>query len=414
MRDPSERQPESRDRVVVSGWGTVCAGGMNSGELMKSLRAGVDCSREVDFFPVEGCHCVRACVLPDPELREFRSRNPRYAKRDRVSAMLACAAFEALEMAGPGFVPEAGVFGTTSGAMSRGEKYFESLGVCPPAGPSRAERKAMVRDYLPQQAAIELLGELACDFPPVIVSNACASGTNAIGMAFQMLRSGCAGAVICGGYDALSQLVFAGFEALRALSPDRCRPFDKNRSGLLLGEGAGVLCLELESRALARGARPVVALTGYGAATDNHHLTQPDPSGAGPYESMQNALRVAGVGPAEVDYVNAHGTATLFNDASEGRALHELLPSARVSSTKGLTGHTLGAAGAIEGVICCMALDGGWLPGNINLIEPDPELPLRLVSPRGISLQPGVVLSNSLGFGGSNASVVFQKLEGVR
>lgn len=404
-------QPSSKERVVVTGYGAVCAAGMNNAEILQTLRKGRDVSVEIDLFSTEGCRCRRACVLPDPHLENFRKRFPHTASRHRVSVMLAAAAHEALEAAGPTFVPDAVVLGTTSGAMSYGEQFLEMLRSKHASGQDTFSYRKLVREYVPQQAALDLISDYAWDVSPVIISNACASGTEAIGHGLQLLRLGAARRVLCGGYDALARLVFAGFESLRALSPNRCRPFDKNRSGLLLGEGAGVLCIERESDAIARNATPLVVLSGYGFATDNYHLTQPEPSGSGPLDAMRMALSSAGLVPSDVDYVNAHGTGTLFNDASEGRALLELLPGVPVSSTKGFTGHALGAAGAIEAVICCLALTAGFLPGNANLATPDPNLPLNLVPPAGQTASLRVALSNSVGFGGSNASVVFESME---
>jgi 3-oxoacyl-[acyl-carrier-protein] synthase II len=206
------------------------------------------------------------------------------------------------------------------------------------------------------------------------------------------------------GFDALAELVFAGFDSLRAATTEKCRPFDSARTGLALGEGAACFLIEAPDDVPRSAVRASVA--GWGFANDNHHLTQPEPSGTGPRLSMERAL--ADAGWAGVDYINAHGTGTPFNDSSEAAAIRSVCPSAPVSSTKGMTGHALGAAGAIEAAFCILAMEGGFLPPNINLRETDSGLDIVANASRPASL--GRVLSNSFGFGGSNATVLLEKL----
>ena len=249
--------------------------------------------------------------------------------------------------------------------------------------------------------------------PCQVIANACASGTNAIGHAFECVRSGRYQRVLTGGYDALSELVFVGFDSLQASTAERCRPFDRERTGLVLGEGAAILLLENFDSAQARGAKIVAEIIGYGISTDNHHLTQPNPSGSGARQAMEGALQSAGISAGEIDYINAHGTATPFNDAAEGKAIAELFDGVAVSSTKGMMGHSLGAAGAIEAVISLLALRNQFLPPNINFRNGDAGLDLNIVAN---SSQPGrlrTVLSNSFGFGGTNASVIIRAIEGM-
>jgi 3-oxoacyl-[acyl-carrier-protein] synthase II len=216
--------------------------------------------------------------------------------------------------------------------------------------------------------------------------------------------------VLCGGYDVISEMVFVGFDTLQASTPERIRPFDKARSGLVLGEGAAILALEEMESAIARGAPILAEITGYGISTDNHHLTQPNPSGIGPRQAMERALADAGRTPGEVDYINAHGTATAFNDATEGLAIAQLFGDrVPVSSTKSMMGHSLGAAGAIEAVFSVLALRGQFLPPNINYAEPDPAWALNVVANQAQEAQVRCVVSNSFGFGGTNASIVLEK-----
>ena len=221
------------------------------------------------------------------------------------------------------FQPELTVIGTTSGGMSFGEQYYRAL--TQHKGLRRAPR--WIANYPPQKPVFDALDAFGIQSPCEVIANACASGTNALGHAFHCIRSGRYQRVLAGGYDALCELVFVGFDSLQAATPDKCRPFDANRSGMVLGEGAAVLALEDWESAQNRGADILAEITGYGISTDNHHLTQPDPSGIGPREAMEQALRSSGLKAEQIDYINAHGTATRFNDAAEGKAIQELFPS---------------------------------------------------------------------------------------
>jgi 3-oxoacyl-[acyl-carrier-protein] synthase II len=214
--------------------------------------------------------------------------------------------------------------------------------------------------------------------------------------------------VLTGGYDALSELVFVGFDSLQAATPEKCRPFDRDRSGMVLGEGAAVLALENFESARQRGVQILAEIIGYGISTDNHHLTQPNPSGSGPRRAMEQALQNARIAANEVDYINAHGTATPFNDAAEGKAIAELFRDVPVSSTKSMIGHSLGAAGAIEAVVCLLALRAQFLPPNINFQNSDPDLAINIVANQSREAKIDNVLSNSFGFGGTNASILIR------
>ena len=228
---------------------------------------------------------------------------------------------------------------------------------------------------------------------------------------FECVRSGRYQRVLAGGYDALSELVFVGFDSLQASTPEKCRPFDRDRTGMVLGEGAGVVALENLDAARARGASVLAEIIGYGISTDNFHLTQPDPSGIGPRQAMERALESANISADVVDYINAHGTATAFNDAAEGKAISALFDRVPVSSTKSMMGHSLGAAGAVEAIICLLALQHQFLPPNINFHAADEDIDLNIVANEA---QPAVlrtVLSNSFGFGGTNASILMRKFE---
>ncbi len=303
------------------------------------------------------------------------------------------------------FRPELMVIGTTSGGMAFGEAFFR--GIVEQRRPSR--RATWLANYNPQKPVLD--AQAACGFsaPSQIIANACASGTNAIGHAFALIRAGEKTRVLCGGYDAISEMVFVGFDSLQASTPEKIRPFDRARSGLVLGEGAALFALEEWESAIDRGAPIIAEITGYGISTDNHHLTQPHPSGIGPRQAMERALRSARRRPDEVDYINAHGTATAFNDATEGAAIAALFGAhTPVSSTKSMMGHALGAAGAIEAAFSLLAIRHGFLPPNINYAEPDPAWTLDVVANAPRDARVRCVVSNSFGFGGTNASIVLE------
>jgi 3-oxoacyl-[acyl-carrier-protein] synthase II len=202
--------------------------------------------------------------------------------------------------------------------------------------------------------------------------------------------------------------VFVGFDSLQAATPEKCRPFDSNRSGMVLGEGAALFALEEFESARRRGAEILGEIVGYGISTDNHHLTQPNPDGSGPRRAMEQALAQAELKPKQVGYINAHGTATVLNDTAEGKAIMELFGEVPVSSTKSMMGHSLGAAGAIEAVVSLLALQHQFLPPNINFREA--ELSLNIVANQPRDAQFDCAVSNSFGFGGTNATIVLRKL----
>ncbi|HEX6174062.1 MAG TPA: beta-ketoacyl-ACP synthase II [Candidatus Binatia bacterium] len=253
-------------------------------------------------------------------------------------------------------------------------------------------------------------------------TSACASGTHAIGEAYHLIRRGLQDAVITGGAEsAITPLAVGGFAAMKALStrndePERAsRPFDRDRDGFVIAEGSGVLILEERERALHRGAKIYAELVGYAANGDAHHMTAPSPEGEGAARCMKLALKDAGLAPTDVDYINAHGTSTEYNDANETMAIKrvfgEQAAKLAVSSTKSMTGHLLGAAGAVEGVFSALTLHHGLIPPTINYDNPDPQCDLDYVPNEARKADLKVVLSNSFGFGGTNACVIMRRAE---
>lgn len=398
-------------RVVVTGAGVVTALGLGWTANADGFRAGRTAFRQVTRFDVSRQRARQAAEVELPSSLPRTRLTPRQEQRlDHAARLLLFAAHEAWVQTGW----EAGstlpvVLGTTGGGMSLGEEYYrQAIG---PA-PSRRRQAARVVHYQPQRQGLDLLDAFGLEGPVTVIANACASGANAIGRAWELVRSGRARRVLSGGYDAVVQLIFSGFDSLQALSTTGCRPFDATRDGLALGEGAAVMGLEDLDSARARGAEILGEIVGYGAVTDVHHLTQPHPQGVAALAAMQMATRTAGVDPSTVDYVNAHGTGTPLNDSAEAAAIREWaggrVATLPVSSTKAGIGHLLGAAGAVEAVVCLMALRGQWLPPQRTTTQPDPVCAFPLVrEPREARVE--VAVSNSFGFGGANACLVFRR-----
>jgi 3-oxoacyl-[acyl-carrier-protein] synthase II len=301
------------------------------------------------------------------------------------------------------------VLGTTAGGMTLGEAYFRTAVQTPHR---HRQQPTRAFHYQAQTQARSLADALGFSGPITIISNACASGANAIGHAWRLLRSGRVERVLAGGYDALCQMVFSGFDSLQALSPTACRPFDAWRDGLALGEGAALLALETLDSARRRGGAILAELIGYGTTLDPYHLTQPQPQGDGAVAAMTLACESACLGPMEIDYVNAHGTGTLLNDSAEATAINRWAgpraASLPVSSTKASIGHLLGAAGGVEAVVCLMCLREQWLPPETALETPDPACSFPIVR-RPQDARLNVVLSNSFGFGGVNATLILRR-----
>ena len=411
MLFPLPRTTGQKHRVVITGAGIVTALGLGWRANAAGFRSGRAAFRPVTLFDVSRQRSKIAAELDLPDTPPATQLPEKTARRmDRAARLLLFAADEAWGQAGwlPGDnLPQ--VIGTTSGGMSLGQDYLRQTIASPGA---RRRQPARVVHYQAQLPPLYLCDAFGFTGSVTVIANACASGANAIGHAFELVRDGLAERVFTGGYDALCQLTFAGFDSLQALSPTPCRPFEAQRDGLSLGEGAAMLALESLDHARSRGAEILGEIIGYGATTDIHHLTQPHPLGNAACAAMAAACASAGLKPAQVDYVNAHGTATPQNDATEAAAINRwagaraaTLP---VSSTKASTGHLLGAAGAVEAVVCLMALREQWLPPQRNCGTVDPACQFQIVrEPTHAKLE--VALSNSFGFGGANATLALRR-----
>ncbi len=394
---------------MVTGLGCVTPIGNDLPSFREGLLTGRSGAGPVSAFDTSpyrnsaGCEVKGFAGAPAPE----GPRSPR-ASRLGISA-----AREALRSSGmlegdrllsPGEGRLAVSVGTTMGELN----FLDRL----TSGPLRSGAGAPWEEVITLGAgtiARSIAETLGIDGPQFSLPAACSAGNYAIGHAFDLIRGGEIDAAVAGGSEAFSESAFAGFVRLGAMSPDVCRPFDRDRKGLLLGEGAGFLVLEGEDAARRRGARALAEVLGYGLSCDAHHITGPHPEGMGAAACMRNALADAGLRTDDVDYICAHGTGTRQNDRIEALAIRTVFAGRRVpvSSIKALTGHTMGAASAIEAIACVLALRDGFLPPTWNFQEPDPECDLDVIpnSPREVA--PSVVLNNSYAFGGNNACVAF-------
>lgn len=398
-------------RVVITGTGIITALGCGWLQNSEAFRAAKIAFQPVQSFdPSRHRAKVAAEIALPNQLPPSRLTGKHEQRLDRASKMLLLAGMEAWNQAG--WSPSENlpvVLGTTSGGMSFGEAYYRQAIREPDNAKAQAWR---IHQYQAQRQALDLCDALGFSGPITLVANACASGANSIGHAWELIRCGASDRVITGGYDALSEMVYSGFDSLQALSTTTCRPFDQNRDGLGLGEGAAVLCLESLDSAQKRGAQILGEIVGYGASTDCHHLTQPHPQGDAALAAMTAACDAAGVGPEQIDYINAHGTGTPLNDAAEAAAINRWGEShakaLAVSSTKSSIGHLLGAAGSVEALICLMALREQWLPATSTLVTPDPVCNFSLITkPREATVN--YALTNSFGFGGANATLILRR-----
>jgi 3-oxoacyl-[acyl-carrier-protein] synthase II len=352
----------------------------------------------------------------------FGAREAR--KMDRFTQFIIAAAAEALEQAGLK-IDESNrdrvgiVTGTGIGGIGT---LLEQVGVLHERGPERVS-PFLVPMMIADSAAGMLAIRCGARGPNMAISTACASGNNALGEAAEMIRRDAADVMIAGGSEAaIVSVAMAGLNVMTALSTRNedpqtaSRPFDKDRDGFVMGEGAGILILESLEHARGRGAQILGEISGYGTTDDAHHISAPAENGAGAAISMQLALKAAGLAVSDIGYINAHGTSTALNDKSETGAIKtvfgEQAYSIPISSTKSMTGHLLGASGALEAVFCILAIRDGILPATINYQTPDPECDLNYVPNQPRKASPKHVMSNSFGFGGHNATLIFSRFEG--
>ena len=410
------------NRIVVTGMGAVTPLGIGVDKFWEGLVAGRSGVGPVTQFDATGYDCRIAAEVRDFDpLSYFDRKEARHM--DRFTQMAVAAAKMALEDArlDPAHADTnrtGCIFGSGIGGISTLGDQFQILAE---KGPGRVSPF-----FIPMFIANMAAGQISMHFGlkgfNETVVTACATSNNAIGDAFKAIQWGMADVMVTGGSEAsLVPVAFAGFSSMKALStrneePERAsRPFDMDRDGFIMGEGAGTLVLESLEHALLRGAPILAEVAGYGCTADAYHFAEPSPGGDGAIRAMQAALADAGLPPEAVDYVNAHGTSTLKGDRVETLAIKRVFGEhARrlaVSSTKSMTGHLLGAAGAVEAIASIQAIRTSTLPPTINLENPDPECDLDYVPNRARSAKVRVALSNAFGFGGQNASLIFKAFE---
>lgn len=410
------------NRVVITGIGVVSPIGNNLSDLWDHIKAGNHGFREITRFDTSDCPVKLAgeVVDFDPlmaiEKKERRRTDlyTQYALEASRQALLDCNTdFSDVDSFRVGVIVGSGIGGFSS-TEAEHKKLLEKGGdrVSPFYIPM------MISNIAAGTIAIKT-GFRGVNYAPV---TACATSAHAVGEAFRNIKHGYLDACITGGSEAaLTKFAISSFNNMKALShsvdPDRASiPFDIDRDGFIMGEGAGILILEEMNHAIQRGAQIYAEIVGYGATADAHHITSPHPEGSGSAKAMELAYQEAGLDPHDIDYINAHGTSTPLNERYEtiaiGHALKDHANEVWVSSTKSMTGHLLGAAGAVEAIICAKALQEGYLPGNEGLKKLDPDCALNIVPPGGKTCPIRTALSNSLGFGGQNAVLCFKKYIG--
>ncbi len=408
-------------RVVITGLGSISSLGHTVDEFWASLMAGKCGIDRVTLFDTTDFACQIGAEVRGWDAAQHM--DPKEARRnDRYTHFGFCAARQAVKDAALDMTKEDSdrvgvIVGSGIGGMATYETQLRILAEKGPRQVSPFTIPSLIGNICSGMIGIDL----GARGPNYGIVSACATATHSLGEAFHTIRRGEADVMISGGAEAaITPFSFAGFCSMKAMSTRNddpqhaCRPFDAGRDGFIMGEGSGVLVLESLEHAQARGARIYCEVLSYAATCDAFHITQPDPDGRGLMLAMNRALAFAGVKPEEVDYINAHGTSTPYNDKFETLAIKKVFGDhARklaVSSTKSMTGHLLGAAGAIESVACVKALQNGMMPPTINYSEPDPECDLDYVVNVARPAKLRTVLSNNLGFGGQNASIIFRTL----
>jgi len=412
------------DRVVVTGIGTLCPLGLDTSTTWEGITAGKSGIDRITLFDPEPLTTKFAGEVKGFEPTDYINRKD--ARRmDRFAQLAVAASRQATEHAGLkidssnqeniGIIIGSGIGGLTT--------LSEQVRVMLERGPDRVS-PFLVPMMISDMAAAQVSIALGVKGPNLCITSACSSGSDAIGAAYELIKKGDAEAMIAGGSEAIiNPIGIASFNALNALStrndaPQQAsRPFDAERDGFVIGEGAGILILENLAHAQKRGANILAEILAYGASADAFHITQPVENGEGATRAMQTTLKKAGLDTTEIDYINAHGTSTPLNDKMETTAIKTVFGNHAyhipISSTKSMIGHLIGAAGAVEATICIMSIRHGLIPPTINLTHPDPECDLDYVPNAARQAKVTTVMSNSFGFGGHNSVLVFRQYSEV-
>lgn len=417
----SKQMEENMRRVVVTGMGAITALGLNVDAFWEQVKAGTCAVAPIESFDTSDYKVKLAAEIKDFDPKQFIE--PKAARRmERFSQFAVAAAKEALAQSGLSLADEdpymVGVsIGSGIGAMQAMEANAEKLRE---KGPNRLD-PLLIPKMISNMAAGNVSIAYGLKGKCINVVTACATGTHSIGEGYRSIQCGDADVMLCGGTEAsITPLSIAGFQVLTALStatdPTRASiPFDKDRSGFVMGEGAGVVVLEELEHAKKRGAVILAEVVGYGATSDAYHITSPAEDGSGAAKAMSFAMREAGVLPEQVDYINAHGTSTHHNDLFETKAIHLAFGAAadkpKISSTKSMIGHLLGAAGGVEFITCVKSVTDGFVHANVGLKEAGEGCDLNYVQGAGVEMPVRYAMSNSLGFGGHNATLLVKRYE---
>jgi 3-oxoacyl-[acyl-carrier-protein] synthase II len=406
-------------RIVITGLGTLNAIANNVGDFTTALQAGTCGIKKLELFDTTEFRTQTGGQIKNFTPREYIPVEFPLKRMSRADMICLAATLEALRDAGlyplpDSFKDEMGVaIGGGSGGLLEAESFYMEL---LKKGSEKARFSKLSTIYC-ASSADRIASGLGLSGPKTTFMTACSAGATALGYARDLIVSGQASIMLAGGVEPMCRITYAAFNALQSVDPNVCRPFDKNRAGLSLGEAAAIMVLEPLEAAIERGARIYGEILGYGVTCDSFHMTSPDEKASGAIRSMQAALHDSGLKIEDIDYINAHGTATPVNDVTETKAIKELFGKRAykvpVSSTKSMHAHTLGAAGALEGIVSILALQHGFIPPTINYQDSDPLCDLDYVTSGSRKANLRTVLSNSFAFGGNNTTVIFGKYDGT-
>jgi len=389
-------------RVVVTGLGAVTPFGAGVKAYWNGLETGTCAIRPVTLFQTDGLRCRLAAEVPEAPGGSWRR-----SRADRLALMAATEALDDARLDPAERATASLVVGAVGGGMLEAEDWYWRR---TRTGSQDVDRRAL-NSVLPSSHAEVLANRLGLYGSRETLVTACSSGAAALAVASDLVATAAADVVLAGGADALTRVCYLGFNALKLLDSEPCRPFDRHRRGMSIGEGAGFLVLEEAGHARARGTRVYAELAGYGMTTDAYHVTSPDPDGEGMTRAMLEALQRAGLTARDVGYANAHGTATAQNDRIEAHAMGTVfgMQGLLVSSTKSMIGHTMAAAGSLEAMATVLALVHGVIPPTVHLEEPDPEVAFDCVPHRARRALVEHAISNSFGFGGQNVTLLLSQ-----
>jgi 3-oxoacyl-[acyl-carrier-protein] synthase II len=405
-----------KKRIVITGLGTLNSIANNVPDFARALQAGACGIGAIDLFDTAAFRSQTGGQVKNFIARNYIPRNFSIKRMSRADMLSFAATLEALRDAGFYPLPEelkeemGVVIGGGAGGLLEAEDFYGKL-----LNNNKNAKFSKLSALFCASSADRIASTFGLAGPKATFMTACSGGATALGYARDLILHGHASIMLAGGVEPMCRTTYAAFNALKSVDPGTCRPFDKNREGLSLGEAAAIMVLEDLDTALSRGTKIYGEVLGYGITCDSFHMTAPDEQASGAIRSMQAALKDSGLSIDDIDYINAHGTATPVNDAMETKAIKEvfgkrayLIP---VSSTKSMHAHTLGAAGALEGMVSVLALQHGFIPPTINYKDSDPQCDLDYVTSGSRAANLRTVLSNSFAFGGNNTTVIFGKYE---